>query len=187
MLFVVVVELWDVCDIQVLCCVSSGCCRLPTSSISVSGSPFVVVYSNNSGNYLVPICWRRVTFCVVHTPVRSCWSPVDLLITPVRRDILFYTFPSIPNKMLMTTDDDGGALRWTSTHQVLCCTAPRTAFASQAFCHVAPAVWNELSNSLNFIHSTVSLSEFKRNLKSFLFKQSFPVWSRDWSAPEILL
>ena len=74
-----------------------------------------------------------------------------------------------------------------STHRVLCSTAPRTAFASRAFCHAAPAVWNELPNMLNFIHSTVSLSEFKRNLKSFLFKQSFPVWSRDWSAPAILL
>ena len=62
-----------------------------------------------------------------------------------------------------------------STHRVLCSTAPRTAFASRAFCHAAPAVWNELPNMLNFIHSTVSLSEFKRNLKSFLFKQSFPV------------
>ena len=62
-----------------------------------------------------------------------------------------------------------------STHRVLCSTAPRTAFASRAFCHAAPAVWNELPNSLNCIHSTVSLSEFKRNLKSFLFKQSFPV------------
>ena len=59
-----------------------------------------------------------------------------------------------------------------STHRVLCSTAPRTAFASRAFCHAAPAVWNELPNLLNFIHSTVSLSEFKRNLKSFLFKQS---------------
>ena len=62
-----------------------------------------------------------------------------------------------------------------STHRVLCSTAPRTAFASRAFCHAAPVVWNELPNSLNCIHSTVSLSEFKRNLKSFLFKQSFPV------------
>ena len=62
-----------------------------------------------------------------------------------------------------------------STHRVLCSTAPRTAFVSRAFCHAAPAVWNELPNMLNFIHSTVSLSEFKRNLKSFLFKQSFPV------------
>ena len=74
-----------------------------------------------------------------------------------------------------------------STHRVLCSTAPRTAFASRAFCHAAPAVWNELPNMLNFIHSIVSLSEFKRNFKSFLFKQSFPVWSRDWSAPAILL
>ena len=41
----------------------------------------------------------------------------------------------------------------------------RTAFASRAFCHAAPAVWNELHNLLNCIHSTVSLSEFKRNLK----------------------
>ena len=62
-----------------------------------------------------------------------------------------------------------------STHRVLCSTAQRTAFASLAFCHAAPAVWNELPNMLNFIHSTVSLSDFKRNLKSFLFKQSFPV------------
>ena len=49
-----------------------------------------------------------------------------------------------------------------STHRVLCSTAPRTAFASRAFCHAAPAVWNDLPNSLNCIHSTVSLSEFKR-------------------------
>ena len=74
-----------------------------------------------------------------------------------------------------------------STHRVLCSTAPNSAFASRAFCHAAPAVWNELPTTLNFIHSTVSLSEFKRHLKSFLFKQSFPVWSRDWSAPAILL
>ena len=62
-----------------------------------------------------------------------------------------------------------------STHRVLFSTAPRTAFASRAFCHAAPAVWNKLPNFLNVVHSTVSLSEFKRNLKSFLYKQTFPV------------
>ena len=74
-----------------------------------------------------------------------------------------------------------------STHRVLCSTAPRTAFASRAFCHAAPAVWNKLPNCSNVVRSTVSLSEFKRNLKSFLYKHSFPVWSRDWSAHAIFL
>ena len=74
-----------------------------------------------------------------------------------------------------------------STHRVLCSRAPRTAFARRAFCHAAPAVRNKLPNHLNVVHSTVSLSEFKRNLKSFLYKLSFPIWSRDWSAPAILL
>ena len=74
-----------------------------------------------------------------------------------------------------------------STHRVLCSTAPRNAFASRAFCQAAPAVWNKLPNFLHAVHSTVSLSEFKRNLKSFLYKHSFPVWSCDWSEPAILL
>ena len=62
-----------------------------------------------------------------------------------------------------------------SSQRVLCSTTPRTAFTSRAFCYAASAVLNKLPNLLNDIHSTVSLSEFKRNLKSFLYKQSFPV------------
>ena len=47
----------------------------------------------------------------------------------------------------------------------------RTLFGSRAYCHSAPAVWNDLPHELT--NNLLSLPLFKRNLKTFLYRRSF--------------
>jgi len=47
----------------------------------------------------------------------------------------------------------------------------RTVFASRAFCHAAPAVWNSLPRELT--NELSSLTTFKRGLKTYLYSRSF--------------
>ena len=58
-----------------------------------------------------------------------------------------------------------------SSRRILDSDTPRTMFASRAFCFAAPRIWNKLPKTLT--EDGVPLQIFKRNLKSFLFKQSF--------------
>ena len=60
-----------------------------------------------------------------------------------------------------------------SSRRILDSDTPRTMFASRAFCYAAPKIWNELPKTLT--EDGVSLQIFKRNLKTFLFKQSFQI------------
>jgi len=47
----------------------------------------------------------------------------------------------------------------------------RTSFATRAFSHAAPTIWNSLPQELT--NDLSSLSVFKRNLKTFLYSRSF--------------
>ena len=47
----------------------------------------------------------------------------------------------------------------------------RTAFGSRAFCHAAPSVWNSLPHELT--NDLTSLTVFKRNLKTYLYRRSY--------------
>lgn len=60
-----------------------------------------------------------------------------------------------------------------SAHHLLHDRAARTAFGSRAFCHAAPAVWNKLPYSLTDNVNDLSLSAFKRQLKTHFFTTSF--------------
>ena len=48
----------------------------------------------------------------------------------------------------------------------------RTQFGARAFRHAAPTIWNSLPASITSASS--SLATFKRDLKTFYYKQSFP-------------
>ena len=52
--------------------------------------------------------------------------------------------------------------------------ASRTVFASRAFCHAAPAVWNRLPCELT--DDLSSLNIFRRNLKTHLYRKAFRRW-----------
>lgn len=47
----------------------------------------------------------------------------------------------------------------------------RTCFASRAFCHASPTVWNSLPHELT--NDLSSLSSFKRCLKTYMYRRSF--------------
>ena len=59
----------------------------------------------------------------------------------------------------------------------------RTSFASRAFRHVAPSVWNALPVHLNDVSQ--SLDSFKKQLKTFLYSQAYRHWQSSSSAPAI--
>jgi len=50
----------------------------------------------------------------------------------------------------------------------------RTSFATRAFSHAAPTIWNSLPQELT--NDLSSLSVFKRNLKTFLYSHPFSQW-----------
>ena len=58
-----------------------------------------------------------------------------------------------------------------SSRRVLDSDTPRTMFASRAFCFAAPKIWNELPKTLS--ENQLTLPNFKRDLKTFLFQQYF--------------
>ena len=58
-----------------------------------------------------------------------------------------------------------------SSRRVLDSDTPRTMFASRAFCYAAPKIWNELPKTLS--ENQLTLPNFKRDLKTFLFQQYF--------------
>src|SRR5258706_264474 len=53
-----------------------------------------------------------------------------------------------------------------SSHCLLIDDGSRTVFGSRAFCHAAPSVWNSLPRALTDDFMTMSLSVFKRQLKT---------------------
>ena len=56
----------------------------------------------------------------------------------------------------------------------------RTVFASRAFHHAAPSIWNALPAHLTDF--SLSLESFKIKLKTFLYNKSYRRWQSSWSA-----
>ena len=67
-----------------------------------------------------------------------------------------------------------------SSRRVLHSDTPRPMFASRAFCFAAPKIWNKLPKTLS--ENQLTLPNFKRDLKTFLFQQYSLNWTRDRSA-----
>jgi hypothetical protein len=102
------------------------------------------------------------------------WLPI-----PARIDykIAVLTFKSLVSRQpsylceLFDVHQPSRSLRSSSQENRLNVIRCRTSFASRAFCHAAPTVWNclpaELTNNLS------SLASFKRCLKTYLYRRSF--------------
>ena len=60
-----------------------------------------------------------------------------------------------------------------SSHCSLHDDGAKTVFGSRAFCHAAPTVWNSLPCCLTDEFQTMSLTVFKRHLKTHFYKKSF--------------
>ena len=58
-----------------------------------------------------------------------------------------------------------------SSHCSLHDDGAKTVFGSRAFCHAAPTVWNALPSSLTDEFQTMSLTVFKRHLKTHFYKK----------------
>ena len=101
------------------------------------------------------------------------WLPIAYRI---KYKIALLTFKTLTSKRpeylseLISFDEPARQLR-SSAHRRLAVVKCRTTFASRAFCHAAPSVFNSLPAALT--SNLPSLDSFKRAVKTLLFEQAF--------------
>ena len=101
------------------------------------------------------------------------WLPIA---SRIRFKVALQTFKTLTTKKpeyladLLSFQTASRSLRSSSTNRLHVDVA-RTSFASRAFRHVAPSVWNALPVHLTDVSQ--SLDSFKKQLKTFLYSQAY--------------
>ena len=113
------------------------------------------------------------------------WLPIA---SRIRFKVALQTYKTVTRKKpeyladLLSFQTASRSLRSSSKNRLHVDVA-RTSFASRAFRHAAPSVWNALP--VHLTDFSQSLNSFKKQLKTFLYNQAYRQWHPSPSAPAI--